>query len=85
MMRWIKMFSVRRSDQGSGFRDPVPTMACRVSIPRIMAHLPNWDFIIWPVATCHLAAQYGRVNSFEDHELLDTTLVYHPEEHMCLL
>lgn len=85
-MRLTKMFSVRRSDQGSGFRGPksnngVPCFHSQST----GIFVSNWDAITWLVAACHLSAQYEGVNSFEDYCLLDITLVYHPEEHMCLL
>jgi hypothetical protein len=87
-MRWIRIFSVRRIDQRSGFRIPSLTMACRLSISTTMAY---WTFLIemshlgsWLHVTCHLSAQYECVDSFKEYGLVAITLVYYPEERVCL-
>jgi len=87
-MRWIRTSSVRRTDQMSGFQNPVPNNG----VPSLhflsdgIFEMPNWDVTSWLVASCHLSAQCGCLNgSSEDYNLLRVMLVYHPEESVCLL
>jgi len=81
------MSSVRHSDQRSGFRDPV--LNSGVSSLHFHNHgvfeVLDKGVTPWLVAVCHLSAQHECVNSFEGHDLFNITLVYHPEEHVCLL
>lgn len=77
-MRWIRTFGVRRCDQRSGFQDPAPNNI----VPSSHFHndgvfeLPNRGVTPWLVASCHLSAQYGCIDSFEDCGLLVSALVH---------
>jgi hypothetical protein len=68
---------------------PSLTMGFRLSISTTMAY---WKCLIemshlgsWLHITCHLSAQYGFVDSLKDYGLVVNTLVYYPEERVCLL